>query len=114
MPLQPRDGGAGGGRPPGGDARSVAAVKRLADATSGATTEIRLRIHRLDHWGVNSHLLSDYEAMLKLLDGEYAAARVAALTGDPGRQDELRARWDQHLKIVDDWLTKAKNAEDEP
>jgi len=92
-------------------ARSAAAVKGLADETGGAVTELRLRIERLDHWGVNSRLLGEYDALVKILDGNYAAGRIAELGRDPRPMAALRAEWDRHMKVVDDWLTEAANAE---
>jgi hypothetical protein len=90
-------------------ASSTAAIDRLASSTTKAVTDARKRIYKLDHWGVNSRVLGDYDELLKMLDGAYAAARSAALEGNPAAQDELRARWDQHLKVIDDWLEQAKD-----
>ena len=95
-------------------ARSRAAVERLAGPTAAAVTKARARLHELDHWGVNSRLLPDYDELLDILDGAYAAARVAALTGRPEAQEQLRARWDRHMRTIDDWLTEAANADREP
>ena len=48
------------------------------DARLPATIEaVRRRIDRIDHWGVNSNLLADYDAMLRALADGYPAARIS-------------------------------------
>jgi hypothetical protein len=88
-------------------ATTASAVSRLARATASAIADGRRRLHKLDPWGVNSRLLGDYDALLKVLDGSYAAARLEALRGNAEPQDQLRARWDQHLKVIAEWLAEA-------
>ena len=95
-------------------ATTAAAVTRLAGPTSSAIADARRRIRRLDHWGVNSRLLGDYDELLKILDGPYAAARVAALAGNPAPLGQARSRWDAHLKVIDGWLAEAAGADDDP
>jgi hypothetical protein len=89
---------------------AVAAIqKRLPPAVDG----VRARITAIDHWGNNSNLLGDYEALLKALSDAYPAARVAFLDGDRAPQEAQRAEFDRRVKHINDWLAEAAASEDD-
>jgi hypothetical protein len=78
-----------------------------------AIEEIHQRITALDHWGVNSNLLPDYDAILEVLADDYPAARLAALAGDGTYRAALRGVLDARQKKIKDWLEEAAATEDE-
>jgi hypothetical protein len=94
-------------------ARSEAAVARVRGGMPALRAELRKRTTAIDHWGVSSPLLADYGAWMAALESAYPAARVAALGGDAGRLDELRADLDRRAKKIDAWLEEAAASEDE-
>jgi hypothetical protein len=75
--------------------------------------EIHQRITAIDHWGNNSRLLGDYEALSGLLADGYADARIAAIRGDARPLEQLRAGFDQHMKTIAGWLEEAAESEAE-
>jgi hypothetical protein len=81
---------------------------RIAMPTS--ITKIRRQIELVDPWGVNSHLLADYAAMLAALTDAYPAARGAAVEGHREALDELRASWDQREASICEWLREAASS----
>ena len=94
-------------------ARSKAAVTAIATRLPPAIDGVRRRITRIDHWGVNSNLLADYDAMLRALADGYPAARIAALAGDRAALATLSAELDTRQKRINDWLEEAAETEDE-
>ena len=87
----------------------LAIQKRLPPAVDG----VRHRITAIDHWGNNSNLLGDYDALLNALGVAYPAARVADLEGDRAALDSVRADFDRRIKHAKDWLAEAADAKDD-
>ena len=75
-------------------------------------TEIRERITELDHWGNNSRLHPEYQALQSLLTDGYGAAKLAALKGDASTLTQVRATYDLRMKGIADWLEKAEHEEE--
>lgn len=75
--------------------------------------EIQARVKAIDHWGNNSRLLGEYEALLRSLSDGYADARIAAIRGDARAQERLRSSFDEHMKTIAAWLDKVAEGEDE-
>jgi hypothetical protein len=94
-------------------AGSKAAVTAIHTRLPPAIEGMRQRIARIDHWGVSSNLLVDYDAMLKLLAEGYPAARIDALAGDPAPLAAAKADLDAREKRIRDWLEEAAETEDE-
>jgi hypothetical protein len=94
-------------------AGSKAAVTAIRERLPPAIEAARQRIARIDHWGVSSNLLVDYDAMLKLLAEGYPAARIDALAGDPAPLALAKADLDAREKRINDWLEEAAETEDE-
>lgn len=88
-------------------ARTEAAVAKVRAAMPSQIAELRRRVTKIDHWGVNSRLLPDYDALARSLAGPYADAKLAALAGDARALDAARADFDQRMKAIDDWLEQA-------
>ena len=72
-------------------ARTKAAVLAIQKRLPPTVDGVRARITRIDHWGNNSNLLADYDAILKPLADTYPTARIAALDGDHAPLDAQRA-----------------------
>ena len=87
----------------------LAIQKRLPPAIDG----VRARITRIDHWGNNSNLLGDYDALLKALAVAYPAARIASLEGNHAPLDGVRADFDHRIDHIKAWLSEAAEAKDE-
>jgi hypothetical protein len=94
-------------------AKSTHAVDKVQAEMPAAIADVRRRITHLDHWGNNSKLLGDYDAMLKTLEDEYPVARRSAIGGDTAPFDALKARWDEREKRMSDWLEEAESSEEE-
>jgi hypothetical protein len=94
-------------------ARSEAAVAAIKARLPAAVEAIRRRIDRIDHWGVNSNVLGDYDAMLKALAEGYPAARIKLIEGDRAPLQALRVELDRRQKAIDEWLKEAAESEDE-
>jgi len=94
-------------------ARTAAAVARVRATMSTLREQLRARETAIDHWGVNSRLLADYEATIAALEGAYPDAKVAALSGDGQPLRDLRAELDRRTKKMNEWLTEAAASEDE-
>jgi len=87
----------------------LAIQRRLPPAIEG----VRRQITAIDHWGNNSNLLGDYDALLGALADTYPAARLAFVDGDRAPLDAQRAAFDRRVKHVRDWLAEAAEAKDE-
>jgi hypothetical protein len=94
-------------------ARSAAAVAKVRSDMPAQIAEIRRRVTEIDHWGVNSPLLPDYEALENSLSAAYADAKLAALNGDATALAALRADFDQRVKKMAAWLEEAAEGERE-
>ena len=94
-------------------AKSARGVDKVQAEMPAAIEDIRRRITHLDHWGNNSKLLGDYDAMLKSLGDEYPAARRSAIGGDTAPIDALKAQWEEREKRMNDWLEEAESSEEE-
>jgi hypothetical protein len=94
-------------------ARTQAAVARVQGGMPAVRAELRKRTTAIDHWGVTSPLLADYDAWMAALEGAYPTARIAALGGDADRLGDVRADLDRRAKKIDDWLEEAAASEDE-
>jgi hypothetical protein len=94
-------------------ARTRAAVLSMQKRLPPTIDGVRKRITKIDHWGTNSNLLDDYDAMLKALSDTYPAARITALDGERALLDAQRADFDRRLQHINNWLAEATEAEDE-
>jgi len=94
-------------------AKSKPAVLAIQKRLPPAVEDIRRRITKIDHWGNNSNLLGDYDAMLKALSDIYPAARTAFLDGDRAPLDAQTAEFDRRVSHIKDWLAEAAEAKDE-
>lgn len=94
-------------------AKTEAALDKAQADMPALITEIRDRIKDLDHWGNNSRLHPEYEALQFLLAGNYAAAKRAALQGDESALTQVRATYDLRMKGIADWLEKAEHEGEE-
>jgi hypothetical protein len=94
-------------------ARTKAAVLAAQKRLPAAADDVRRRITEIDHWGNNSNLLGDYDALLKALADAYPAARTAFLDGDHAPLEAQRGEFDRRVKHIQAWLTEAAEAKDE-
>lgn len=94
-------------------ARNEPGLARQREAVAKASVDFRRRITEIDHWGVNSRLLADYEALIELLAGPYAEAKSQALAGEPERLMALRQDITKRLTGMRDWLAEAEEAREE-
>ena len=94
-------------------ARTPAAVATLSARTPAFLEQAHRRIGAIDHWGVNSRLLPDYQALLKALAETYPAAVTEALNGDRRAVIAARADMDRRLADMRSWLKAAAESEDE-
>ena len=94
-------------------ARTGAAVTKAQKAIASSMKALRARITVIDHWGVNSPLLGDYDSLLALLAELYPEARRAALRGDGSALAVLRTDVDRKLAKMAAWLRDAAASEDE-
>jgi hypothetical protein len=94
-------------------AETEAAVRTVRAEMPRRLAEIQARVKAIDHWGNNSRLLGDYEALSRSLSDGYADARVAAIQGDARAQERLRSNFDEHMKTIAAWLDKVAEGEDE-
>jgi len=94
-------------------AKNKAAVLAIQKRLPPAVEETRRRITQIDHWGNNSNLLGDYDAMLRALSDSYPAARIASLDGDRAPLDAQKADLDRRTKQIKDWLVEAAESKDE-
>jgi hypothetical protein len=94
-------------------AHGEAAIASAERAMPRLVAEMRRDLIAIDHWGVNSHLLSDYQALFAALVGPYAEAARAALHGDAQPLAAQRGEFDRHLATIDSWLKEAESDDDE-
>jgi hypothetical protein len=94
-------------------ARTKAAVTAIRTRLPAAIDAVRKQITRIDHWGTNSNLLEDYDALLKALSDPYPTARIAFFGGDHAPLDAQKADFDRRIKHIDDWLAEAAESKDE-
>lgn len=85
-------------------ARTEAALAKVRADMPRQVEEIRKRMQRIDHWGVNSRVLPDYDALATVLSGAYADAKLAALKGEPAAYERAHAEFEQRLEKIEDWL----------
>jgi hypothetical protein len=94
-------------------AKSKAAVLAIQKRLPLAVEETRRRITKIDHWGNNSNLLDDYDALLNSLSVAYPATRIASFDGDRAPLEARRAEFDLRVKHAKAWLAEAADAKDE-
>jgi len=94
-------------------AKTKAAVLAIQKRLPPTVDQVRARITKIDHWGNNSNLLADYDALLNALAVAYPAARIAALEGNGAALDGVRADFDRRIKHIDGWLSEAAASKDE-
>jgi hypothetical protein len=94
-------------------AETPAAVWTVQAEMPRRLAEIQARVKAIDHWGNNSRLLGEYEALSRSLSDGYADARIAAIRGDARAQEQLRSSFDEHMKTIAAWLDKVAEGEDE-
>jgi hypothetical protein len=94
-------------------AKTEAAVDKVRKAMPQRTAQLRKQVTAIDHWGNNSPLLPDYEALAVALEQAYPDAKLAALKGDPQALATVRADFDRRMKDIDHWLEQAADSKDE-
>ncbi len=94
-------------------ARTPAALAKVTARTPALLEDAQRRIAAIDHWGNNSRLLPDYQALLKALSESYPSAVTAALAGDRHALLEARAEMDRRFASMRAWLKAAEESEDE-
>jgi hypothetical protein len=94
-------------------ARTPAAVAAARARLPQTVAEARRQIAVIDHWGVNSNLLADYDAILTALGDAYPTARLAALQGDAQPLTRLRAELADRDRKIAAWLAEAAASKDE-
>ena len=94
-------------------AKSKAAVLSIQKQLPPEADGIRRRITAIDHWGNNSNLLGDYDALLRALTDAYPAARASFLDGDRTPLDAQRTEFDRRVKHVRAWLAEAATSKDD-
>ena len=94
-------------------ARTVAAVEAIRAGFPATADEAHRRMTEIDHWGNNSNLLADYDAILKVLSGDYPSARLAELRGDRTAIERARAELRERDKKIAAWLRDAAASKDE-
>jgi hypothetical protein len=94
-------------------AQNEGALKKARADMVGRVAEIRRRVTEIDHHGVSSHLLKDYEALEALLSADYADAKLTALQGDGHRLEDVKSRFAQHMKAIAEWLEEVEEEEHE-
>ena len=94
-------------------ALTAGAVVRASSRMPALIADVRDRIVAIDHWGVNSPLLKDYDALIAALTGAYPEARLASLRGDADALTRLRRDLDHRIRKMTDWLGQAARSEDE-
>ena len=94
-------------------AKTEAAVAKVRSGMPAQIAEVRRRVTEIDHWGTNSRLLSDYEALSASLTDAYPDAKIGALKGDGSALDVARAAFDGHMQKIAAWLKEAAETEEE-
>jgi hypothetical protein len=94
-------------------ARTRAAVLAVQQRLLSSADDVRRRIKAIDHWGNNSNLLDDYDALLNSLSVAYPATRIASFDGDRAPLEARRAEFDLRVKHAKAWLAEAADAKDE-
>jgi hypothetical protein len=94
-------------------AKTEAAVVKVRADMPGQIAEVKRRVTDIDHWGTNSRLLPDYEALSASLTDAYPAAKIGALKGDGSALDAARAAFDGHMQKITAWLKEAAETEEE-
>jgi hypothetical protein len=94
-------------------AKTKGAVTAIRTRLPAAIDGIRKRITRIDHWGTNSNLLEDYDALLKALADAYPAARIASFDGDRALLDAQTSDFDRRVRHINAWLAEAAESKDE-
>ena len=94
-------------------ARTKAAVEAVRIGFPATADDVHKRMTEIDHWGNNSKVLADYEALLHMLADDYAAARIAALDGDRAPLDRARADFAALQKKIATWLSEAAESKDD-
>jgi hypothetical protein len=94
-------------------AKTEAAVAKVRADMPRTTAEIQKRVTEIDHWGNNSRLLPDYEALSASLSESYPAAKTAALKGDEKPLEHERADFDARMQKIAAWLKEAAETKGE-
>jgi hypothetical protein len=94
-------------------ARSEAALAKVRADMPKQLEEIRKRMQQIDHWGTNSRVLPDYDALANVLSGAYADAKLAALKGEPAAYERAHAEFEQRLEKIEDWLHEVAEGDEE-
>jgi hypothetical protein len=94
-------------------ARTKAAIDAARAGFSATADDVHKRMTEIDHWGNNSNLLADYEALLHLLADDYPAARISSLEGDRAVLDRARAAVGEREQKIRTWLREAASSRDE-
>lgn len=110
-------------------ARTEVAVERVRDGMPAVTKDVQARMTAIDHWGVNSPLLKQYDALIAILSTAYPDARLAVVRRGPGRKgsasggengsgetdrrtlETVGADVDQRLQAITKWLKEAAESE---
>ncbi len=93
-------------------AQTRAALLQLQRTWPEASTPIRQRIEKLDHWGNSSNLLGDYAALLQTFARDYPEARLSALAGTKAPLAATQREVDARTKNIVDWLAYVQDPAD--
>lgn len=94
-------------------ARTKSAVLSAERAFESTRPNLLALFETIDHWGVSSKVLPDYQKLVETFSAAYPAARIAALTGDPAEFERVEREVDERFRAVDAWLHEAEESEDE-
>lgn len=110
-------------------ARTEVALERARGKMAAVTKDVQARTKAIDHWGVNSPLLPQYDALIAILSTSYPDARLAVLRGGRGREgatarggagggdkdrlalEAVQSDVDQRLQVIANWLKEAADSE---
>jgi hypothetical protein len=70
-------------------------------------------LEAIDHWGVNSKVLPEYEDLMGIFADAYPSARIAALSGEKDSLAALQKDVAMRFETIDEWLREAAESEDE-
>lgn len=93
------------------DTKTRADLKRARTQLAPMLQELRAGVDGIDRWKNSSHILSDYEALLRDLQDSYPEARLAAMGGDTRPLAQARASFDAHLRAMNHWLDRCEDGD---
>lgn len=94
-------------------ARTEAVLAKARERMPKRLEELRRQTEAIDHWGVSSRMLGDYQAVAALLADTYPEAKRAALQGDAPALERARADFDQRMETIAAKLEEAAESKEE-